>query len=438
MLILNSFYSVFRIVCEWFGIKSRSQLFQSTNDCKQRHLSRGDVASLRVPKKSMEEDKRRGIAICGSTGSIGTQALEVVAKQADKFRVEVLTAGSNADLLIKQALLFKPNAVVIGDESKYEYVKETLWSYDIKTYTGADALEQVVQMEDIDIVLTAMVGFAGLRPTLKAIEAGKQIALANKETLVVAGELVTKAAAQKGVNIYPVDSEHSAIFQCLAGEFNNRIEKIYLTASGGPFRGKKRAELAGVTKAQALKHPNWEMGAKITIDSASMMNKGLEVIEAKWLFNLKPEQIDVIVHPQSIIHSIVQFEDGSMKAQMGLPDMKLPIQYAMAYPDRLSSDFPRFNFMDYPSLTFEQPDMETFGNLALAFEAMKQGGNMPCILNAANEIAVAAFLKDEIKFLDIQRLIEGSMEKATFIEKPTLEQYLETDKETRAIASELK
>lgn len=393
---------------------------------------------MRVPKKSMEEDKRRGIAICGSTGSIGTQALEVVAKQADKFRVEVLTAGSNADLLIKQALLFKPNAVVIGDESKYEYVKETLWSYDIKTYTGADALEQVVQMEDIDIVLTAMVGFAGLRPTLKAIEAGKQIALANKETLVVAGELVTKAAAQKGVNIYPVDSEHSAIFQCLAGEFNNRIEKIYLTASGGPFRGKKRAELAGVTKAQALKHPNWEMGAKITIDSASMMNKGLEVIEAKWLFNLKPEQIDVIVHPQSIIHSIVQFEDGSMKAQMGLPDMKLPIQYAMAYPDRLSSDFPRFNFMDYPSLTFEQPDMETFGNLALAFEAMKQGGNMPCILNAANEIAVAAFLKDEIKFLDIQRLIEGSMEKATFIEKPTLEQYLETDKETRAIASELK
>lgn len=386
----------------------------------------------------MEEDKRRGIAICGSTGSIGTQALEVVAKQADKFRVEVLTAGSNADLLIKQALLYKPNAVVIGDESKYEYVKETLWSHDIKTYAGADALEQVVQMEDIDMVLTAMVGFAGLRPTLKAIEAGKQIALANKETLVVAGELVTKAAAQKGVNIYPVDSEHSAIFQCLAGEFHNPIEKIYLTASGGPFRGKKRADLAGVTKAQALKHPNWEMGAKITIDSASMMNKGLEVIEAKWLFNLKPDQIDVIVHPQSIIHSIVQFEDGSMKAQMGLPDMKLPIQYAMGYPNRLSNDFPRFNFMDYPSLTFEQPDMDTFGNLALAFEAMKQGGNMPCILNAANEIGVAAFLKDEIKFLDIQRLIEGSMEKATFIEKPTLEQYLETDKETRAIASELK
>ena len=316
--------------------------------------------------------------------------------------------------------------------------KKTLWSHDIKTYAGADALEQVVQMEDIDMVLTAMVGFAGLRPTLKAIEAGKQIALANKETLVVAGELVTKAAAQKGVNIYPVDSEHSAIFQCLAGEFHNPIEKIYLTASGGPFRGKTRADLAGVTKAQALKHPNWEMGAKITIDSASMMNKGLEVIEAKWLFNLKPEQIDVIVHPQSIIHSIVQFEDGSMKSQMGLPDMKLPIQYAMGYPNRLSSDFPRFNFLDYPSLTFEQPDMETFGNLALAFEAMKQGGNMPCILNAANEVAVAAFLKDEIKFLDIQRLIEGSMAKATFVEKPTLEQYLETDTETRAIASELK
>ena len=386
----------------------------------------------------MEEDKRRGIAICGSTGSIGTQALDVVAQQADKFRVEVLTAGSNADLLIKQALLFKPNAVVIGDESKYEYVKETLWSHDIKTYAGSAALEQVVQMEDIDMVLTAMVGFAGLRPTLKAIEAGKQIALANKETLVVAGELVTKAAAQQGVNIYPVDSEHSAIFQCLAGEFHNPIEKIYLTASGGPFRGKTRTELAGVTKAQALKHPNWEMGAKITIDSASMMNKGLEVIEAKGLFNLKPEQIDVIVHPQSIIHSIVQFEDGSMKAQMGLPDMKLPIQYAMGYPNRLSSDFPRFNFLDYPSLTFEQPDMETFGNLALAFEAMKEGGNMPCILNAANEVAVAAFLKDEIKFLDIQRIIEGAMEKATFVQQPTLEQYLETDKETRAIASELK
>jgi 1-deoxy-D-xylulose-5-phosphate reductoisomerase len=398
-------------------------------------VSQTEHASLRAQK--MTEDKRRGIAICGSTGSIGTQALDVIANNPEHFRVEVLTAGFNADLLIKQALLFKPNAVVIGDESKYEYVKETLWSHDIKTYAGAAALEQVVEMEDIDMVLTAMVGFAGLKPTLKAIAAGKQIALANKETLVVAGELVTKAASEKGVNIYPVDSEHSAIFQCLAGEFHNPIEKIYLTASGGPFRGKTRAELEGVTKAQALKHPNWEMGAKITIDSASLMNKGLEVIEAKWLFNLKPDQIDVIVHPQSIIHSIVQFTDGSMKAQMGLPDMKLPIQYALGYPNRLSSDFPRFNFMDYPSLTFEKPDTETFRNLALAFEAMDRGGNMPCILNAANEIAVAAFLKDEIKFLDIQCIIEASMEKASFVAHPSLDEYLETDSETRAIAREL-
>jgi 1-deoxy-D-xylulose-5-phosphate reductoisomerase len=385
----------------------------------------------------MEEDKRRGIAICGSTGSIGTQALEVIASQKDRFGVEVLTAGSNADLLIKQAIAFKPNAVVIGDESKYQQVSDALWSYDIKTYAGPTALEQVVQMDGIDLVLAAMVGFAGLKPTLKAIEAGKQIALANKETLVVAGELVTTAAKKAGVNIYPVDSEHSAIFQCLAGEFHNPIEKIYLTASGGPFRGKSREFLAEVTKAQALKHPNWEMGAKITIDSATLMNKGLEVIEAKWLFNLKPAQIDVIVHPQSIIHSIVQFEDGSMKAQMGLPDMKLPIQYALGYPNRLSSDFPRFNFLDYPSLTFEKADTDTFRNLALAFEAMEKGGNMPCILNAANEVAVAAFLKDEIKFLDIQRTIEHAMEKATFIAKPSLEQYFETDNETRVIAREL-
>jgi 1-deoxy-D-xylulose-5-phosphate reductoisomerase len=286
-------------------------------------------------------------------------------------------------------------------------------------------------------VLTALVGFAGLTPTLKAIEAGKHIALANKETLVVAGELVTKAAREKGVNIYPVDSEHSAIFQCLTGEFHNPIEKIYLTASGGPFRGKNAEYLAGVTKAQALKHPNWEMGAKITIDSASMMNKGLEVIEAKWLFNLKPEQIDVIVHPQSIIHSIVQFEDGSMKAQMGLPDMKLPIQYAMGYPTRLKSDFPRFNFMNYPQLTFEQPDKSTFRNLALAYEAMEKGGNMPCILNAANEVTVAAFLQDKIKFLQIQEFNEIAMQKAHFIEHPSLDQYLETDKDTRALIHDL-
>lgn len=385
----------------------------------------------------MSEEKKRGIAILGSTGSIGTQALEVIESQPDHFSVEVLTAGSNADLLIEQARKFKPNAVVIGDESKYKAVSDALWDHGIKVFAGAEALEQVVEMESVHVALTALVGFAGLKPTMKAIAAGKKIALANKETLVVAGELVTKAAQQAGVNIYPVDSEHSAIFQCLAGEFHNPIEKIYLTASGGPFRGKLRSDLAGVTKAQALKHPNWEMGAKITIDSATLMNKGLEVIEAKWLFSLKPEQIDVIVHPQSIIHSIVQFTDGSMKAQMGLPDMKLPIQYALAYPNRLSSEFPRFNFLDYPSLTFEQPDTETFGNLGLAFNAMSKGGNMPCILNAANEIAVAAFLNDEIKFLQIQEVIERTMESASFIEHPTLEQYIETDKEARALTKEL-
>jgi 1-deoxy-D-xylulose-5-phosphate reductoisomerase len=385
----------------------------------------------------MNETQARGIAILGSTGSIGTQALEVIEMQPDHFQVEVLTAGNNHTLLIEQALKFKPNAVVIGDETKYQTVMDALWSEGIKVYAGAEALEQVVQMEGVQIVLTALVGFAGLKPTLKAIEAGKHIALANKETLVVAGELVTKAAREKGVNIYPVDSEHSAIFQCLAGEFHNPIEKIYLTASGGPFRGKSAAELAEVTKAQALKHPNWAMGAKITIDSASMMNKGLEVIEAKWLFNLKPEQIDVIVHPQSIIHSIVQFEDGSMKAQMGLPDMKLPIQYAMGYPDRLKSNFPRFNFLNYPQLTFEQPDKETFRNLALAYEAMDKGGNMPCILNAANEATVAAFLQDKIKFLQIQEFNEMAMQKVAFIEHPTLEQYLETDKVTRALIHDL-
>jgi 1-deoxy-D-xylulose-5-phosphate reductoisomerase len=385
----------------------------------------------------MSEEKKRGIAILGSTGSIGTQALDVIESQADQFSVEVLTAGSNADLLIEQARKFKPNAVVIGDESKYSAVSDALWDEGIKVFAGAEALEQVVEMESVDVALTALVGFAGLKPTMKAIAAGKQIALANKETLVVAGELVTKAAREAGVNIYPVDSEHSAIFQCLAGEFHNPIEKIYLTASGGPFRGKKRSDLAGVTKAQALKHPNWEMGAKITIDSATLMNKGLEVIEAKWLFALKPEQIDVIVHKQSIIHSIVQFTDGSMKAQMGLPDMKLPIQYALAYPNRLSSDFPRFNFLDYPSLTFEQPDIETFGNLGLAFRAMSEGGNMPCIMNAANEIAVAAFLNDEIKFLQIHEIIEKTMDSASFIEHPTLDQYIETDKEARALTKEL-
>lgn len=380
---------------------------------------------------------KRHIAILGSTGSIGTQALEVLEANPDVFVLEVLTANSSADLLIEQALNFKPNCVVIGDESQFKKVQDALFDEGIKVYAGADSLAQVVQMEDIDIVLTALVGYAGLRPTLAAIEAGKHIALANKETLVVAGEIVTDLARKKGVNIYPVDSEHSAIFQCLVGEFHNPIEKIYLTASGGPFRGQKREQLAAVTKAQALKHPNWDMGAKITIDSASMMNKGLEVIEAKWLFGLKNEQIDVIVHPQSIIHSIVQFEDGSMKAQMGLPDMKLPIQFALGYPNRLKSDFPRFNFLDYPQLTFEQADTETFRNLALAFEALNQGGNQPCILNAANEIAVDAFLKDRIGFLEMSDIIEQSMAKVSFIKKPNYDDYVATDAETRRLALEM-
>jgi len=376
------------------------------------------------------------LAILGSTGSIGTQALDVVSAHPDEFSVEVLTAHSNADLLISQALKYKVNSVVIGDESKYETVKNALWEAGVKVYAGAKALEQIVESTEVEMVLTALVGAACLRPTINAIEAGKQIALANKETLVVAGDLVTKLARQKGVNIYPVDSEHSAIFQCLAGEWDNKIEKIYLTASGGPFRGKSKEELATVTKAQALKHPNWDMGAKITIDSASLMNKGLEVIEAKWLFNLQPDQIDVIVHPQSIIHSIVQFEDGSMKAQMGLPDMKLPIQYALGYPKRLKADFPRFNFMNYPQLTFEQPDRETFRCLNLAFDAMKQGGNMACIMNAANEIAVALFLQDKIGFLQIADVVERTMEKAAFIAQPSLDDFIASDGEARRIAME--
>lgn len=384
-----------------------------------------------------DSNDKKHIAILGSTGSIGTQALEVLEANPDVFELEVLTAHGSADLLIEQALKFKPNCVVIGKEELFKKVQDALFDEGIKVYAGADSLAQVVQMEDIDMVLTALVGYAGLRPTLAAIEAGKHIALANKETLVVAGEIVTELARKKGVNIYPVDSEHSAIFQCMVGEFHNPIEKIYLTASGGPFRGRKRDELAEVTKAQALKHPNWEMGAKITIDSASMMNKGLEVIEAKWLFNLKNEQIDVIVHPQSIIHSIVQFEDGSMKAQMGLPDMKLPIQFALGYPDRLKSDFPRFNFLDYPQLTFEQPDMETFRNLALAFKALEEGGNQPCILNAANEIAVDAFLKDKVGFLEMSDIIEQSMAKVSFIKKPNYDDYVTTDAETRRLALEM-
>lgn len=378
--------------------------------------------------------QKKGIAILGSTGSIGTQALEVIQAYPETFDLQVITAHYNADLLIKQAIEHKPNMVVIADEKQYQKVKDALWDHDIKVYAGSDALAQVCETQEVDTVLTALVGYAGLKPTLTAIRAGKNIALANKETLVVAGEIVTREAAEKGVNIYPVDSEHSAIFQCLVGEFHNKIEKIYLTASGGPFRGWTRDQLMNVKKEQALKHPNWDMGAKITIDSASLMNKGLEVIEAKWLFNLRPDQIDVIVHPQSIVHSLVQFEDGSMKAQMGLPDMKLPIQFALTYPDRFKTDFPRFNFMDYPNLTFEQPDRETFNNLNLAFQAMEMGGNAACALNAANEVTVAAFLKDEISFLDIARINEQTMLQTTAVKIPSYEDYVASDTEARRIA----
>lgn len=384
----------------------------------------------------MEKPKKR-IAILGSTGSIGTQTLEVIAQHAERFGVEVLTAHNNAELLIRQASQFKPNVVVIGNEALYDQVFAALDTLDIKVYAGADALTSVVQMDTVDMVLTALVGYSGLKPTIAAIEAGKPIALANKETLVVAGELVTKLAREKGVNILPVDSEHSAIFQCLVGEFHNPIEKLILTASGGPFRGKSREELLTVTKQQALKHPNWDMGAKITIDSASLMNKGLEVIEAKWLFGIDLEKIEVVVHPQSIIHSMVQFEDASIKAQLGLPDMRIPIQFALSYPERLKSDFPRFDFMDYPALTFEKPDTSTFRNLALAYEAIKSGGNKPCILNAANEIAVDGFLKDKIGFLEISDIIEQCLEKVDFVGKPVLEDFVNTDKETRIKAREL-
>lgn len=377
------------------------------------------------------------LAILGSTGSIGTQALDVVRAHPDHFVVEVLAAGGNADLLISQALEFMPNAVVIADEKKYQYVKDTLLPHDIKVWAGEEALVQAVELDSIDMVLAAIVGYAGLRSTLAAINAGKQIALANKETLVVAGDIVTAAAKAKAVNLYPVDSEHSAIFQCLAGEFHNPVEKIYLTASGGPFRGYSREQLKAVTKQQALKHPNWAMGAKITIDSATLMNKGLEVIEARWLFHLKPEQIDVIVHPQSIIHSLVQFTDGSMKAQMGLPDMRLPIQYALGFPNRLRSDFERFDFMKYPQLTFEKADTDTFVCLGLAFDALRKGGNMACAMNAANEVAVAAFLREQIGFLQIAELIGNVMEKTAFIAKPSYADYVETDNEARRVAQTL-
>ncbi|MRX46842.1 1-deoxy-D-xylulose-5-phosphate reductoisomerase [Pedobacter puniceum] len=376
------------------------------------------------------------IAILGSTGSIGTQALDVIKANPTLFKAEVLTAQSNASLLIEQALLFQPQLVVIADESKYPEVKKALAHTNIEVKAGHDALCEAVVLPQLNIVLTALVGFAGLKPTIAAIKAKKDIALANKETMVVAGDLVTALAKENDVKILPVDSEHSAIFQCLVGE-QSPIEKIYLTASGGPFRGKSKADLAHVSFKEALKHPNWVMGAKITIDSASLMNKGLEVIEAKWLFNLAVEQIDVIVHPQSIIHSIVQFEDGSMKAQMGLPDMKLPIQYAFTHPDRIISDFPRFNFLDYPQLSFEQADTQTFRNLALAYDALRKGGNMSCIINAANEVVVAAFLKERIGFLQMSDIIERCMDRVSFVENPILDDYFETDKQTRIFAEEL-
>jgi 1-deoxy-D-xylulose-5-phosphate reductoisomerase len=380
---------------------------------------------------------KKHIAILGSTGSIGRQALEVIRSHNDYFEVEVLTAQNNADLLIEQAKEFKPNAVVIVNEDHYQKVKAALVPLDVKVFAGENALASIVEMDTIDLVLTALVGFSGLKPTIKAIQSGKNIALANKETLVVAGELITQLAREKNVNIFPVDSEHSAIFQCLVGEFHNPIEKIILTASGGPFRGKKKEELKNIKKEQALKHPNWSMGSKVTIDSATLMNKGLEVIEAKWLFGVKAEQIEVVVHPQSIIHSLVQFQDGSIKAQLGLPDMRLPIQFAMAYPERLLSEFPRFDFAKYPALTFEKPDTETFRNLALSFSALSKAGNMPCVLNAANEVAVAEFLKDKIGFLEMSAVVEQCLEKMSFIKHPTLDEYVQTDKETRIRANEL-
>lgn len=380
---------------------------------------------------------KKRIAILGSTGSIGTQALEVIRQQPDYFEVEVLSANSNAGLLITQSIEFRPNAVVIGSEHLYDKVRLALEPYDIKVYAGEAALCQILEMETIDMVLIALVGYAGLKPTLSAIAAGRQIAIANKEAFVVGGELVTALASQKGVNLFPVDSEHSAIFQCLAGEFHNPVEKIYLTASGGPFRGKDREFLQNATKAEALKHPNWNMGCKVTIDSATLMNKGLEVIEARWLFNLSADQIDVVIHPQSVIHSMVQFQDGSIKAQMGLADMKLPIQYALSYPGRLKTGSPRFSFNDYPMLTFEKPDTGNFRCLRLAYDALEAGGNMPCILNAANEIAVNAFLKDKIGFMDIPALIESCMAKVEFVTTPDLLVYAETDRKTRILAMEI-
>lgn len=379
---------------------------------------------------------KRKIAILGSTGSIGTQALEVIEEHPDMFEAYALTAHHQVDLLIRQARRFMPEVVVIANEQHYLELKEALADLPVKVWAGADAIAQIVRMEPIDMVLTALVGYAGLRPTIAALEAGKAIALANKETLVVAGELITTLAKEKNAPILPVDSEHSAIFQCLSGTWNNSVEKIWLTASGGPFRTKTPDELATVTKEQALRHPNWNMGAKVTIDSASMMNKGFEMIEARWLFDLPPEQIEIVVHPQSIVHSMVQFEDGAVLAQLGLPDMKLPIAYALSYPKRLKTAAPRLDFRQYASLTFEEPDMGRFRNLAYAFEAIRKGGNMPCILNAANEVAVAAFLEDRAGFLQMSDVIARTMEKATFVARPTYDDYVETDAEARRIAAE--
>ncbi len=381
--------------------------------------------------------QKKRIAIFGSTGSIGTQALDVIRKNPALFQVEILTAQSNSDLLVQQALEFLPNAVVIGDPSHYDKVKQALSASGVKVFAGEEALCEVADFDTYDMMLAGIVGFAGLKPTLKAVEKGKAVGLANKETLVVAGDIVMHKAYERRAPVIPVDSEHSAIFQCLVGEGRNRIEKIILTASGGPFLGRKPNFLVNVKRDHALQHPNWSMGAKITIDSATLMNKGLEMIEAKWLFNLMPEQIQVIIHPQSIIHSMVQFEDGSMKAQMGLPDMKLPIQYAMSFPQRLQNDFPRMDFRKYPNLGFEEPDLRTFRNLALAMEALGKGGNMPCIMNAANEIAVWAFLKNMIGFLDMTAVVEKTMNACTFIQQPTLDDYFESDAEARNFAARL-
>jgi 1-deoxy-D-xylulose-5-phosphate reductoisomerase len=396
---------------------------------------------MRLPElnttNNMTDSTQKRIAIFGSTGSIGTQALDVIKANPDKFSAEILTAQTNAELLIAQAKAFDPNVVVIGDDTKYAMVKEALADTQVKVFAGEQALVEAAAMDCYDMMLASIVGYAGLKPTLKAVEMGKAIGLANKETLVVAGDIVMQKAAQNKTPILPVDSEHSAIFQCLVGEMRNPIERIILTASGGPFRGKKPNFLVNVKRDHALQHPNWSMGAKITIDSATLMNKGLEMIEAKWLFGLKPSQIEVVIHPQSIIHSMVQFEDGSMKAQMGLPDMKLPIQYAMAFPERIKNDFPRLDFKRCEQLTFEEPDLRTFRNLALAIEALQKGGNLPCIMNAANEIAVWAFLRNRIGFLDMMAVVEQAMQKVSFIEKPTLDDYYESDAAAREFAASL-